>query len=564
MAKTSTYWDKRAIKRMTEAEKQSEAYIKRIKKIYEQAYRDIDKDIRRVYKNYAKETGLDVDKLKELLTRSETKKTWEQMKRQGLDRFIKDNYKARISRLEQIQAQIYAKAKLIYPKEELEQTMAYEGIIHNSYYKAMYDTQMGTNLDFAFTKIDKNIVTSLLNERWSGKNYSQRIWTNTDILAESVSQLVGGAMLSGQSIEKTTRQLRERFNVGKYYAERLVRTETNYMHGQADMLAYEDMGIKEYVFVAVLDNRTSNICQELDGKRFKVKDKKVGVNCNPMHVNCRSTTRAYLGKEAEKTLERRARNPITGKNEIIDNMSYNDWLKHHNIIKEKNNKFTTSDNITYDTLSLRKLDNNLVNTTRTQLDTLLNKYPNIGEFIKDRGLEIRGKNINAIAITSYDVNMDNMKLSLSNNYYKDYKTHNKEIKNKIKDNWFMPCNNKSIDKYVINHEFGHIVENYLINDYNMNNIQEYNNLLIKLQNVKDKKQYKTIYKDYETKITDKIAQDIYDIALKNNKDFDLSKNLSRYGYDTSSEFFAEAFANLESGKPNELGQAIKEYLKGVL
>ena len=92
MAKSSSYWDKRAIKRLNEAEQISEEHIERIKKIYEEAYKDIDGEIKRVYKNYAKDTGLDVQKLKELLTRSETKKTWEKMKRQGLDKYIKDNF----------------------------------------------------------------------------------------------------------------------------------------------------------------------------------------------------------------------------------------------------------------------------------------------------------------------------------------------------------------------------------------------------------------------------------------------------------------------------------------
>ena len=37
MAKPSNYWDKRAIKRLTDAEKQSEAYIERIQKVYDRA-----------------------------------------------------------------------------------------------------------------------------------------------------------------------------------------------------------------------------------------------------------------------------------------------------------------------------------------------------------------------------------------------------------------------------------------------------------------------------------------------------------------------------------------------
>ena len=325
MAKPDSYWDKRAIKRLTDAEKQSEAYIKRIQKVYDQANKNIQRDIENVYRNYSKATGLDVQSLKTLLTKTETEKLWEELRRQGLDKYVKGNYKARISRLEKIQAQIYAKAKSVYTEEQLQHTMCYEGVINKSYYKAIYDTQMGTGFDFAFANIDDNMVSALLNERWSGKNYSQRIWGNTDILAESLSQIVGGAMISGQSIEKTSRQIRERFDVAKYYADRLVRTETNHFNNEADAMAYEEMDVDKYVFIATLDTRTSTMCQNLDNHVFKLSERQVGVNYPPMHPLCRSKTRAYMGAEIEATLKRRARNPVTGKNENVDNMSYEEW-----------------------------------------------------------------------------------------------------------------------------------------------------------------------------------------------------------------------------------------------
>lgn len=335
MAKKPTYWDKRALNRLSESEKMSEEYIKRIKKIYEKSFKDIEKDIQNVYKNYSKVTGVDVQKLKELLTKNETDKVWKTLKRQGLDKYIKNNYKARISRLEQIQAQIYAKAKQIYPKEELEQTMCYKGVVNQSYYKAVYDTQMGTGYNFTFSKIDKNLMDAVLSERWSGKNYSERIWGNTDILADSLSEVISSGLMNGQSIQKMTKQIKDRFKVSQYYAERLVRTETNHFNNMADAMAYEDMGVEYYVFVATLDSRTSEICQIMDGKKFKYKDKEEGVNYPPLHPNCRSKTRGYVNEEYEKTLQRRARNPVTGKTEIIDNMSYKTWAKKNGLIKPK-------------------------------------------------------------------------------------------------------------------------------------------------------------------------------------------------------------------------------------
>lgn len=335
MAKPSTYWDKRAVRRLTDAEKQGEAYSKRIQKIYDRANKNIQRDIENIYANYSKATGMDVQSLKTLLTKTQTQKLWDELKAKGLDKYVKGNYKARITRLEQLQAQIYAKAKEVYPQELNEQTECYKGILKDSYYKSIYDTQMGTGYDFSFATLDDNLVEAVLSEGWSGRNYSKSIWGNTDLLAESVSEIVGGALLSGQSYAKTSRQIRERFGVAKYYADRLVRTESNYFHNQADAMAYEEMGVDKYVFLAVLDTRTSTICQDLDNEVIDLKEKQVGVNYPPMHPNCRSTTRVYLGEEIEKTLIRRARNPITGENEIIDNMSYKEWAEKHGLDKPK-------------------------------------------------------------------------------------------------------------------------------------------------------------------------------------------------------------------------------------
>lgn len=341
LGKKATYWDKRRLETYRENEKLTNKQIKQLKKIYKKANKDIDKMLDDVYRNYSKNTGLDIQKLKELLTKSETKKTFKELQKQGLDKYIKNNYKARITRLEQIKAQVYAKAKEIYPQEELKDTMLYRSVINNSYYKAIYNVQNATGLGFQFNRIDDKLVNTLLNNKWSGKNYSQRIWGNTDILANEASTIIGGALLSGQGIEKTARQLRERFNVASYYAERLARTEMNYFDNQADKMAYEEMGISEYVCVTVLDNRTSLYCIEIDQKHFPYSEIEEGINYPPFHPNCRCTTRGYLGKEAEKLLERRARNPITDENEIISNMSYKQWYN-KNVNQFGKNKIETS------------------------------------------------------------------------------------------------------------------------------------------------------------------------------------------------------------------------------
>lgn len=414
LGKKTTYWDKRRLETYRENEKLTNKQIKQLKKIYKKANRDIDKMLDDVYRNYSKNTGLDIQKLKELLTKSETKKTFKELQKRGLDKYIKKNYKARITRLEQIKAQVYAKAKEIYPQEELKDTMLYRSVINNSYYKAIYNVQNATGLGFQFNRIDDKLVNTLLNNKWSGKNYSQRIWGNTDILANEASTIIGGALLSGQGIEKTARQLRERFNVASYYAERLARTEMNYFDNQADKMAYEEMGISEYVCVAVLDNRTSLYCIEIDQKHFPYSEIEEGINYPPFHPNCRCTTRGYLGEEAEKLLKRRARNPITGENETIDNVSYKDWIKGISTLKNNPDSSIISIHIDEFTNCLRRTsDNKLVDTyfrkmRRNDLEALTeswqfkwNKQTNVyGLYTKDNN-QLQG-------LVSYNKDSENL------------------------------------------------------------------------------------------------------------------------------------------------------------
>ena len=552
---TSKYWDERALRRLSTSEKQAEFTNNRIKKIYDKAYKNIQRELDSVYMNYSKTTGLDVQKLKELLTKKETDKVWKTLKRQGLSQYVMNNYKSRISRLEQIQAQIYAKAKQIYTKEELEQRMCYKGVINDTYYKTVYDTQMGTGYAFGFSKLDNHTVNELLSERWSGKNYSERIWINTDVLANQLSTIIGGALLSGQSVQKTSRQVRERFKVAKYYSNRLVRTEVNYFNNEIDAKAYEYMGVNKYVFVATLDARTSEICQSMDNKVFDYKKRQTGVNFPPMHPNCRSKTRGYLGKEIENKMKRKAINPITGKAEKIDNISYKDWLKQHDIMGTQNGMFKTSQNVIYNTQTLGKLDKKLVESNANRLSSLIKKYPKVAKYINDRGLNLGGStSTNAIAYTRWSKDLKNIGIYLENTYYKNANYHNKTILNGIKNKHFMPCSDNNINNYALTHEFGHVLETYLLNEYNISNPLEYEKAL--------SNQYK--WDKYKEKVYGNIRNDIISIATKNNSNFDINSELSTYGKSSPAEFFAECFANAECGKPNTLGKAMIEYLKGVM
>jgi SPP1 gp7 family putative phage head morphogenesis protein len=597
VAKTSNYWDKRAVKRLTDVEKHSEKYINRVKRVYNQAYKDIDRELASIYRNYSKETGLDTQKLKELLTRSETQKTWEQMKRQGLDKYIKDNYKSRISRLEQLQAQIYAKAKMIYPKEELQNTLCYKGVINESYYKTMYDTQMGTGYAFNFATIDNNMIDALLQDPWSGANYSQRIWGNTDILADSLSEILGGAMLSGQSMELTAKQIRDRFNVSKYYAERLIRTETNHFNNEVDAMAYEEMGLDKYVFVATLDSRTSEICQLMDNKVFKFTEREAGINYPPLHPNCRSKTRAYLGAEEEKNLQRRARNPQTGKTEVIDNISYKDWIKQYSTTNRDGQlptkqvvnaskrtlaepKSVKIDDIFGGGVKLNGVDVTYQKEIGKEFSKIYDKYPidlSTTQLKTNTATRQIGHSWNCIK-GGYDRGTGRYKVSLrdelvlNKNSYKDKETSIK-VHNDTVRHYKKPY---SGDLSTLWHEYGHQIDDkycMAINS-NMGKIKKglswsgkYMGREEYISNLPKYKEYNnTLRRDNMSK---RVWEQLYDVMKnKNNGQYnyssfyaDIREYLGSYATTDNKEFLAEGFTAMNLIPKKDQSEFVKEFAK---
>ena len=124
----------------------------------------------------------------------------------------------------------------------------------------------------------------------------------------------------------------------------------------------------------------------------------------------------------------------------------------------------------------------------------------------------------------------------------EFKNRNRHISNRNNDvNTFhcMPCNtdNETLSRYVVTHEYGHMVENVLISE----------EMKGKLGSHSDFARY------YRSEITE--------IAKLLDRDYDESKYLSKYGSTKDTEFFAECFANSQLGQPNVLGYAMQIWLE---
>ena len=322
--RSNRYWARRAEEGLNKALRTSAAYERLVKRVYTEAGLNITRQVQSLYKNaYKKDKTFDAAKLNAIEPSGNIARFMATMKRYGLATALPDAYKGRLTRLQMLDAQIWAEVKKAGLKENDLQTDAYRKILNDAYKGGMRVIQQGTNINFAFGKMPKDTVNAILNAKFEGKNYSQRIWGETDVLANELQQKLATAVATGQSYAKTAREFRERFDVKQSYAERLIRTESCYFETEAKLQAYRDIGIEEVVFVATLDSRTSEVCQHADGERVKLSEAVVGDNIPPLHPNCRSTIRAYIGESFEPT-ERIARN-YAGKNISVGNVNYAEY-----------------------------------------------------------------------------------------------------------------------------------------------------------------------------------------------------------------------------------------------
>ena len=237
-------------------------------------------------------------------------------------------YRARIENLQLKMNQIDSIMRDIYHQEQILHTDFYAGLAREGYYKSVFDIQKRTGCAFSFSFLSAGKIERVVNSRWSGMNYSERIWKNTDRLANELKKELLLSLVTGRTNRETAAAISERFAVGAGKARRLVRTESCYLLGQMQAEAYKESGVENYIFIATLDLQTSETCRALDGKRFRVAQQEPGKNYPPMHPWCRSTTICDITDEELAQMKRRTRDPATGEVlEVPGNMTYQEWYQ---------------------------------------------------------------------------------------------------------------------------------------------------------------------------------------------------------------------------------------------
>ena len=336
--KNQDYWTKRKANLIYEQMDKAEKQADKFDEIYKQSKTYLDKQINKIFDKFQRDYGLSEHDARQVLKNMKNQKDLNELRKvlearpddPNIQRLLADldspAYAYRIKRLERLNDDLDRMRESIYHSEKSGSDAFYSDLMKDSYYKATFDLQQQTGLAYSFSDLPETEIKRLQGLKWTGEAYSDRIWSNTGALASSVKDELLVSLMTGRSVKDTSQAIAERFDVGQNKARRLVRTESAFFHNQMELLSYEDAEITKYKFVAVLDKRTSHICQEHDNKVYNTADAVPGVNYPPLHPWCRSTTIAHDDDIDYSKLERRARNPETGKVEYVPaDMSYKEW-----------------------------------------------------------------------------------------------------------------------------------------------------------------------------------------------------------------------------------------------
>ena len=320
--KSKEYWEKRARENENKVYKKASDLKKELDVHYIQAKKEIQKSINDLIARYMFKTDLSYADAMKYLTSKEFKEF----------RMSLEEYEAEIERLSEINEELANKLRI-----ELETLAMKSRITRLDSLKTQIDIELSKKIskdynivekgisevyrdffkiqttDFGLTGVNtvlpKKTLKMLMQQPWSGANFSERIWGNSEALGKVLKQEIIQSFMQGVSVKDLSDRIEKRFENDRYNTERLVRTELNYAFNQTTKLSYEEAEIEEYEFLAEIDIRTSEICKKLNGEKFKVKDARAGVNYPPMHPHCRSTTVAVLdfdnfGKEKEVKQEK--------------------------------------------------------------------------------------------------------------------------------------------------------------------------------------------------------------------------------------------------------------------
>ena len=291
--KNRKYWERREIENKKKNQTDEKEYDRQIKQIYQDMLDSVQKEIDGFYGRYASKEGISIAEAKKRVSKLDTERYERKAKRYVAEKnFSKEaneemrlyNLAMKVNRLEMLKANIGL--ELIAGHDELQKFM--EKILRG---RTMDELERQAGILGKTIRNNAKLAHTIPYASFHNAKFSDRIWMNHELLKAELSKLLQTGLIQGKNPRVLAKELKKKFGVSTYNAERLMRTELARVQTEAQRQSFIKNGFQKYTCHALGD--ACDICKELNGKHFKVKDMMPGDNAPPVHPHCRCSTSAY-------------------------------------------------------------------------------------------------------------------------------------------------------------------------------------------------------------------------------------------------------------------------------
>lgn len=343
--KSSAYWQKRFSALENAQNQYGQNSFHQIEPAFDKAERQIQAQIEAWYARYASNNGITLAEARKQLSAAELKELqWDvreyikygqenAMNQQWMKELENASARFHISRLEALKLRTQQSLEVAFGNELDSLDDMVKRLYQSGYYHTCFEVQKGFNIGWEIGQIDERKLQKVISKPWAadGKTFSDRVWQSKTTMVNELHQQMTRTIIQGkapdEAIKSMTKYLQNKTKNAKYNAGRLVMTEQAFISSAAQKDAFNDLDVEEFEIVATLDSHTSDICREMDGKHFPMKDFQPGVTAPPFHVWCRSTTVPYFDDEWGRSGERATRGEDGKTYYVPADMTYPEWEK---------------------------------------------------------------------------------------------------------------------------------------------------------------------------------------------------------------------------------------------
>ncbi|AYM03580.1 hypothetical protein D8911_11515 [Levilactobacillus brevis] len=338
-ASTEKYWERRHLQVKAREIKNAEDYEKALQPELNGMYRELHAEMEKWYVKYANNQGMTRDEAVDDLAGVNSQNwgmTLERFERNAKkgrypDRLDKEYYRSRVARLQDLEQQLRQVAQPYASRETDRMRNGLAKQFDDTYMRTNYNVQASKGAFTAnFAHFNEAQLKMVVSNPWGkdGKDFSKRIWKNyQQDLPKMLRDSVLTSTLMGYGPRKASQLFHAKFRgFKKSNVHRLVTSEMGHIAEEAAAQGYEENEIERYEYMATLESHTCDTCGRLDGRKFKLAERKDGINYPLIHPYCRCTTVPYIDDLPDIT-ERWSRDPETGKGKMVKDVKFDEWKK---------------------------------------------------------------------------------------------------------------------------------------------------------------------------------------------------------------------------------------------